>query len=484
MGRPLSKLAELDAATPAINSLTADATYLFEEGARLFAKIESSSTDSGRTTFEISAGMLEGRERNVSYAWRSRGRKLSTLLNALVKAFPIAGLPPSHFQLSSRSSQLAPAMVRQLILEALAEAGGYEPSPAEPPSDKTKGGAVNWFSTLREREDGPKQWNRLKASERKEIDLSSIDLSGLDLTGLKLRGVTAKRASFVGAQLRRAELAEGSFDWSDFSSADLESARLKGVRAPETVFRGTRLAGADLSRGLFFKASFVEANLSGADLSDANLLGADLRGADLEGAKLLGVSFDLRTEWPAGFAIPPEAIFVGKGTDPRLVGKGKKAVAIDLGGLVARLRSTIDPKRMNRTFDMLKRGRNQLYAEVEPTFVRGVVRSQTEENLVYGCVLIDDGTYACCTPDFAPCLGLRGEPCKHILVLLIGLARAGLLDPAAVDPWIVAAKGKNDRRNATTRSHLIDTFLRYKGSQAGEVDWRPTETIPEDFYVL
>jgi hypothetical protein len=28
------------------------------------------------------------------------------------------------------------------------------------------------------------------------------------------------------------------------------------------------------------------------------------------------------------------------------------------------------------------------------------------------------------------------------------------------------------------------TFLKYKGVEAGEIDWRPTETIPEDFYAL
>ena len=47
---------------------------------------------------------------------------------------------------------------------------------------------------------------------------------------------------------------------------------------------------------------------------------------------------------------------------------------------------------MKRTLDMLKKGKNQLFAEVEPTLVRGIVRSQTEEDLVYSCVLIEDGT--------------------------------------------------------------------------------------------
>ena len=27
-------------------------------------------------------------------------------------------------------------------------------------------------------------------------------------------------------------------------------------------------------------------------------------------------------------------------------------------------------------------------------------------------------------------------------------------------------------------------LLRYRGAQAGEVDWRPTETVPEDYYAL
>jgi len=53
-------------------------------------------------------------------------------------------------------------------------------------------------------------------------------------------------------------------------------------------------------------------------------------------------------------------------------------------------------------------------------------------------VLTEGGTYACCTPDVEPCMGLRGEPCKHILVLLIGLVRAGELDPTTADRWVTA----------------------------------------------
>jgi hypothetical protein len=235
---------------------------------------------------------------------------------------------------------------------------------------------------------------------------------------------------------------------------------------------------------MLFGVSFAGADLTGADLSDANLQKADFNGATLDGVKFDKASFDLGTVWPAGFIIPAEVLFVGRGTDPRLSGKGKHAVATDVNGLIARMNSLIDPKRMARTLEMLKKGKNQLFAEVEPDHVRGIVRSQRDLDLVYSCVLTADGNYACCMPDLALCMGLRGEPCKHILVLVIGLARAGRLDPAAIDPWLVAAKGKNHRWNKTLRNHVSDTLLRYQGVQAGEVDWRPTETIPEDFYAF
>jgi hypothetical protein len=121
---------------------------------------------------------------------------------------------------------------------------------------------------------------------------------------------------------------------------------------------------------------------------------------------------------------------------------------------------------------------------VEAEVVRGVVKSQTEPDKVYACVLTSDGTYACCSADLEQCLGLRGEPCKHLLVLVIGLARAGKLDPTTADEWLVAAKKKNTRWNKTVQNEMADALLKYKGAQAGEVDWRPTETLPEDFYTL
>jgi hypothetical protein len=65
--------------------------------------------------------------------------------------------------------------------------------------------------------------------------------------------------------------------------------------------------------------------------------------------------------------------------------------------------------------------------------------------------------------------------------LIVGLTRAGRLDPATVDHWIDLSRRQ---KPAIDEESMSATFLRYKGAEAGEVDWRPTETIPEDFYAM
>ncbi|HWE38389.1 MAG TPA: pentapeptide repeat-containing protein [Isosphaeraceae bacterium] len=485
-----STLAELDAEVARADSLSVAATLERPDGPRLSVHVESSWSAAGVKGFELGLVSKDLVERDdsgapVTETWRKRAPKLSTVIKAFAGAFPDAVLPPTRLSVSCRGSGLAPATVERLLLKGLAEALG-KPLKADPRTEGPTGPEVaDWPSLLRSGRDGLRKWGRLKADERKAVDLSGAVLGGLDLSGANFVGVKAKKATFAGSTLARTNLSGAQVDGADFAAADLREARLAHARAPEAVFRAAKLVGADLSDAMLFGCSFDGADLTGADLSDANLHRADLAGATLDAVTLEGASFDGRTAWPPGFTIPAEAIFAGRGTDPRLVGKGKSAVAADINGLMARLQNLIDPKRMKRTLDMLKSGKNQLFAEVEPTLVRGIVRSQKEEDLVYSCVLIEDGTYACCTPDLSPCFGLRGEPCKHILVLLIGLARAGRLDLPTVDRWVVAAcDKKNHRWNKTTKNHVSDTLLRYKGVQAGEVDWRPTETIPEDFYAM
>ncbi len=116
--------------------------------------------------------------------------------------------------------------------------------------------------------------------------------------------------------------------------------------------------------------------------------------------------------------------------------------------------------------------------------VLGVVKSQNDDDpaAVYSCQLTSTGHYDCYSPKLPVCGGMRyGGPCKHLLVLIIGLVRSGELDATTADWWISQTK-KTHRR--TDEESLYETLLQYKGAQAGEIDWRPTETVPEDYYAL
>lgn len=138
-----------------------------------------------------------------------------------------------------------------------------------------------------------------------------------------------------------------------------------------------------------------------------------------------------------------------------------------------------DGARLDKALSMLKADRFHLYGDVGSGQVVGVVKSQSDASLVYGCRLAEDGSFSCCTQNLNTCGGLRGQICKHILVLVVGLVQAEELDPAKTDAWIEASL---DQKQTLDKDAMAEVFLRYKGAEAGDVDWRPTETIPEDFY--
>lgn len=78
-------------------------------------------------------------------------------------------------------------------------------------------------------------------------------------------------------------------------------------------------------------------------------------------------------------------------------------------------------------------------------------------------------------------MGQQGGVCKHVLVLLLGLARKGDIGLQQALDWLIQAKSKKPSSDENASATML---LRYKGVEAGEVDWRPTETVPEDFYLF
>ncbi len=154
---------------------------------------------------------------------------------------------------------------------------------------------------------------------------------------------------------------------------------------------------------------------------------------------------------------------------------------LDIEHFMRQLEAKTDPAKLSKALSMLKADRFRLFAEVKDSSLIGVVKSQTDPELVYSCRLGSDGNFACCTQNLNICGGLRGSLCKHLLVLIVGLTKAGELDPTKVNEWVKSSGGK---KPVLDKDVMSETFLRYKGAEAGEVDWRPTETIPEDYYAL
>ncbi|WP_162005435.1 pentapeptide repeat-containing protein [Dictyobacter vulcani] len=145
---------------------------------------------------------------------------------------------------------------------------------------------------------------------------SCVNMSSANLQGAFLVGAIMNDAKLCAADLRKATLRKATLDYSD-----LRGANLTGIHASECNLYDVNVAGADLTGADFrwadlSKTNIVEARngldlmhlkLRGAYLCEINLRGAlmremdlrkvdfqqaDLRGADLRGANLTKASFD------------------------------------------------------------------------------------------------------------------------------------------------------------------------------------------------
>jgi hypothetical protein len=152
-----------------------------------------------------------------------------------------------------------------------------------------------------------------------------------------------------------------------------------------------------------------------------------------------------------------------------------------LGDLVLRMRSLTDAGRMKRALKMLQAERFQLFLDVTGDHLVGIVKSQTGASKFYSSRLHASGDYWCCGYDLIECMGLQGRICKHLIVLALGAVQAGEIPAATAEAWLSAASSKAPKKEEQAAS---DTILRYRSAEAGELDWRPTETMPEDFYAF
>ena len=372
-----------------------------------------------------------------------RGKQLLDLATAAwAEAFGLEAASSDDLQQQKADQQAAVQKLRETMLKEL------------------KGGPA-----------GVKRWNARSEREHQQIGaLRDLDLKVAKLDGVVIKWLDLQGSSFEGASLRNAQLWDSQLQKTNFAGANLEGVNLEFSHCDAVSFQGAKLAGCDMEFAKLQNATFHGADLTGAKLDFAHLEGADFTGARMGGVDFGRAHYDANTKFPRGFTPPGANV-----AQPAAPG------SMDFDAFFQRLGCQVESDRLAKALAMLKAERFQLFADVKGDALVGVVKSQSDRDLVYSCRLTSGGKFGCCTQNLKPCGGLRGALCKHLLVLVVGLTRSGRLDPATIDAWVLTSKKE---KPALDKDAMSDTFLRYKGAEAGQVDWRPTETIPEDYYSL
>ncbi len=463
------KLVELEGVARQIHTVVARAQFVRKGGGTF--ELEARQTSDAQGTAALGQSTIAGRPQD----WRRTGTIAEAMLALADKMAGQGDLVADSVRGSGSKGAVSGATLTELCLAAWFEAFGQTPpSPEEvaarraakrPAEQKARAGSKarqkELLALLAAGPAGVKEWNARIGEAIALCPIRSADLTGLDLRGARL--VDMPGAAFDGAVLASADLNGRDFTKATFTSARLSEARLKGAMLKQADFSG--------------------ADLTGADLAHAKLHGAVFAGARLQGAQWEGALFDASTRWPEG-SPPPEGLrWVGEGPNPSalaaIVERKKVEGPVDLKAFMKRLEASIEKARLVKALSMLKSERFQLFVEVSDMRLTGVVKSQSDAELVYSSTLSANGAFACCTQNLNVCGGLRGALCKHLLVLVVGLAQAHEIPPDTLDDWV---------QRSTLHKPLLDketlgaVLLKYKGAEAGEIDWRPTETVPEDFY--
>lgn len=493
MGAAASPLNELDAAVRASHTLSLSAEFDIPGGSTIQATIYAYRS---RHELWVNSNFWEVTKSGaIQNQHHTRQKDVTAALQHLAKTHPKAALRLDSVKVSVAQGSTTAAKLKPVFAQALHEALGLPVPTADELKAAVKASRAakqdadaGLIELLRSGPEGVKNFNKLSAEKRARADLRKADFKGLDLSGAKFDGARLDDADLSGCNLTGVRFenngSRSSLAGAKFLGADLTDAWLPGCKPAGADFTNAKLVNANLRNTSYRGAVFHGADLTGADFGYGDVSGADFTGSTLTGATFDKARFDEHTKWPKGFLIPHDLTWKGAGADPRFAPTKKEKKLpppTDFAGFLDRLGKSTDAAKLKKATSMLKADRFRLFAKVTDEHLVGVVKSQSDGELVYSCKLTSGGDYACCTQNLNVCGGLRGSPCKHLLVLIVGLTKAGELDPATAHAWTQASRGK---KFALDKDAMTETLLQYKGAEAGEVDWRPTETIPEDFYAM
>lgn len=333
---------------------------------------------------------------------------------------------------------------------------------------------------------GVQLWNDVPGAVRALAKFKGERFEKCNFVGIKFGGADFKNCVFDGAQLKKCGSSGADFSESSFVDANLCDGRILQSKANRANFTGADLSKCRFSKSQLREANFHKANVADADFSQCELQSADFSSCNADQAKSFSnAKYDEHTKFPADFVHWGDLLWDGDAADPykakRLNELSSNFGMVGFEEFIDILQDGFDSGRLKKALSMLKAESFQLFSEQDTSGVIGVVKSQTDPDLIYACKLGSEGTFCCCTQNLNPCGGLRGALCKHILVLVIGLTKAGQLDSTEAAKHVMASKSEVPKLD---KGRMTGVFLKYKGAETGEVDWRPTETIPEDYYAF
>ncbi len=441
----------------------------------------------------IKAGWTDDLWATTLSNWDTRKPTLEEAMLAAAACWPDATPLIHTVQAETKGAGIQKKKLMPMVISAWCEAFGMEvpddtaikqqEQNVEAEKDIKRAEIFAQFET----KEGRENWN----------DTSSLCDTDLNpFRGFKFTGKNWEKIKIWSFKFVDCDFSKGKFGGCDLEFCEYDKCNFTSLSAPKSIFCHSSFSDCDFTKANLKGSSltycaFKNAKLDGTDLTDVNLSEADVRGVDFSKAKLsaqadhwLKTKFDEKTVFPKGFKQSDKMVWKGKGIDPRAekeLALVKAGGPIDLEQFMNLLNASLDKDKIKKAVSMLKKDRFKLFAEAQTDQLFGVVKSQSDAELVYSCRLGSDGTYTCCTQNLNVCGGLRGSICKHLLVLIIGATKGGELDPTLINQWVQASRFKKAELN---REQMAEILLKYKGAEAGDVDWRPMETIPEDFYSL
>lgn len=248
---------------------------------------------------------------------------------------------------------------------------------------------------LRGGPNGVARWNDRSQNQRTATGpFRGLDFGGVDLESAELSDCDFRGSSFKGANLRYARLYFTDLKKVCFQGACLAGATCIQMKASEADFSDADLTGTRLCRSNLSNSKFANAQLERTNFEDCNVCGADLStGLQLESAQLSGAQFDHKTRFPVNFVLPQALRWSGAGVDPRPDAQGNRRIVqsnvTHFNDFLHNLRLIVQEDRLLKAMKMLKSDRFKLFSEYTESELIGVVKSQSDPDLVYACTNVN-----------------------------------------------------------------------------------------------